>query len=155
MRRINLFGPGGPPPREPSRGELEDVMRRSPRLLAAMEMAKAMVVGRADAVMKAYEKYLGTSGGLDADPGLELFVKNVAAYYASQGRTRECVREYERLVAYYLFKQPPELRKTSAIYRVILKVDPHNRKARDWLRRYGTRTSRVGVFAGERSRYRH
>jgi hypothetical protein len=120
-----------------------------------MEMAAAMRSGKVEAVKRAYEKYLGTSGGLEADPGLELFVKNMAAYCASQGRARECVREYERLVAYYLFKQPPELRKASATYRVILKADPHNRQAREWLRRYGARTSRVGVFAGEQSRYRH
>jgi len=81
-----------------------------------------------------YEAYLHARGGLSEDSQSEFVLRRIALLYLMLNKPSDSIRECERLAAHYYSKQPPDLRKASAIARLILKIDPKNQRALEWFR---------------------
>ena len=91
--------------------------------------------GKYAEAIASYEAYLHARGGLSEDSQSEYVLRQIAVLYLKLNRSSDSIREYERLAAHYHSKQPPDLRKASAIARLILRIDPQNQRALEWLRR--------------------
>lgn len=105
-----------PPPKRPA---------PAPTVWVAPYWQVAEKEGRFDEASRVYEAHL--QRGYRED-----IAKRQAQLCVLLGRLQEAVRKYERLAVYYESKLQAEPRKASAIYRMILRLDPQNHRARKW-----------------------